>query len=298
VVLNPWLSCATRGLPPCEWCRRGDLAQCLNFGRGVAEPGIHSGNSATATGGFAPRVPAHASQWIPIPDGVSDEAAVLADPFAVSLHALLRTPPPEGGTALVYGCGSLGLLAIAILRALHPQVRVLAVARFPHQARLAAALGAARVLEHRPTTALLEAIAAETGAELARPWRGLPVLNGGADVIYDTVSSPETFEVGVRAARSRASIVALGVEIPRRFEWTPLYFKELSLVGSNGFGIEQYRGRRQHAMEWYLEWVASGEIDVTPIITHRFPLTRYRDAFMACYDQGEHGAVKVLFDRF
>jgi threonine dehydrogenase-like Zn-dependent dehydrogenase len=42
VVLNPWLSCAPRGLPLCEWCRRGDLAQCLNFTRGVAEPGIHS----------------------------------------------------------------------------------------------------------------------------------------------------------------------------------------------------------------------------------------------------------------
>ena len=124
------------------------------------------------------------------------------------------------------------------------------------------------------------------------------MLIGGADAIYDTVSSPETFEVGVRAARSRASIVALGVEIPRRFEWTPLYFKELSLVGSNGFGIETIRGRRQHAMEWYFEFVRNGEIDVTPIITHRFPLTRYRDAFMTCYAQGDHNAVKVLFDRF
>jgi threonine dehydrogenase-like Zn-dependent dehydrogenase len=298
VVLNPWLSCAARGLDPCEWCRRGDLAQCLNFHRGTPAPGIHSGNSATATGGFAPRVPAHTSHWIPIPDDVSDDAAVLADPFSVSLHAIRRVPPPRGGTVLVYGCGTLGLTAIAILRALHPDCRVLAVARFPHQARLAQALGAAGVFEHRPTHALLEAIADETGAELARPWRGLPVLNGGADAIYDTVSSPETFEVGVRAARSRASIIALGVEIPRRFEWTPLYFKELSLVGSNGFGIEELRGRRQHAMQWYFEWVTNGEIDITPIITHRFPLERYRDAFMTCYDQGDHAAVKVLFDHF
>jgi threonine dehydrogenase-like Zn-dependent dehydrogenase len=45
---------------------------------------------------------------------------VLADPFSVSLHAILRTPPPPGGTALVYGVGTLGLLAIAILRALRP----------------------------------------------------------------------------------------------------------------------------------------------------------------------------------
>jgi threonine dehydrogenase-like Zn-dependent dehydrogenase len=298
VLLNPWLSCVPRGLPPCEWCRQGDLAQCLSFGRGSAAPGIHSGNSATATGGFASRVPAHESQWIPIPEAVSDEAAVLADPFSVSLHAIRRVPPTPGGTALVYGAGTLGLLAIAILRMLHPDVRVLAVARFDHQARLAEQFGAERVLRHRPTQQILEAVAEATGADLTRPWRGLPMLNGGADVIYDTVSSPETLEVGVRAVRSRASIVALGVEPPRRFEWTPLYFKELSLIGSNGFGIEEFEGRRQHAMEWYFEFIRTRKIDVTPIITHRFPLEAYREAFMTCYAQRKHAAVKVLFDRF
>ena len=298
VVLNPWLSCVPRGLPPCEWCQRGDLAQCLNFTRGAIANGIHSGNSATATGGFAPRVPAHESQWIPIPDGVDDDAAVLADPFSVSLHAILRTPPTPGGTALVYGVGTLGLMAIAILRALHPDVRVVAVARFEHQARLAEKLGAARTLPHRPVERILDALAELCGADLHRPWRGLPMLGGGVDVIYDTVSSPETFEVGVRAVRSRGHIVALGVEPPRRFEWTPLYFKEISITGSNGFGIEEFEGRRQHAMEWYLEWVRDGRIDVTHILTHRFALDDYRDAFLACHDQGASGAVKVLFDRF
>jgi threonine dehydrogenase-like Zn-dependent dehydrogenase len=124
------------------------------------------------------------------------------------------------------------------------------------------------------------------------------MLNGGVDVVYDTVSSPETLEVGVRAARSRGSIVALGVEPPRRFEWTPLYFKEISVIGSNGFGIEELEGRRQHAMQWYFELIRTRSIDVTPIITHRFALEAWRDAFMTCYAQGRHRAVKVLFDRF
>jgi threonine dehydrogenase-like Zn-dependent dehydrogenase len=298
VVLNPWLSCAPRGLPPCEWCRRGDLAQCLNFGRGCAEKGIHTGNSATATGGFAPRVPAHESQWLKVPDDVSDDAAVLADPFSVSLHAILHAPPPHGGSAIVYGAGTLGLLAIAILRLLHPGVRVAAVARFPHQSRLAQQLGAERVFPHRPTLAILEEVAAWSGAEILRPWRGLPMLNGGADLVYDTVASAETLEVGVRAVRSRGRIVALGVEPPRRFEWTPLYFKEISLTGSNGFGIEAIGDRRQHAMQWYFELIRTRRLDVTPIITHRFPLEAYREAFLTCRAQGEHGAVKVLFDRF
>jgi len=298
VLLNPWLSCVVRGLELCEWCRRGELAQCRNFTRGTIAPGIHHGNSSDATGGFAERLPAHESQCIPIPDGVNDEVAVLGDPFSVSLHAILHEPPPPNGVALVYGCGTLGLLAVAILRLLHPGVRVLAVSRFPHQTALATQFGAERVVGHRPTRAIVEAVAEATRADLQEPWRGLPMLNGGVDVIYDTVSSPETLEVGVRVTRSRGRIVALGVEPPRRFEWTPLYFKELSLVGSNAFGVEEWDGRRQHAMEWYLEFVGQEGVDVTPIITHRFALAEYREAFLACLDQGGSGAVKVLFDHF
>jgi threonine dehydrogenase-like Zn-dependent dehydrogenase len=295
VVLNPWLSCAPRGLPPCSWCAQGELAQCLNFTRGVLPAGIHHGNSAGAPGGFAPLLPAHESQCIPVPDEISDEAAVLADPFAVSLHAILHHPP-EGPLALVHGCGTLGLLAIAILRALHPQVRIAAVARYAHQARLALQLGAARVLPHAPARELVERAADFTASELHEPWRGLPMLRGGFDVIYDTVTSPGTLEIGVRVARSRARIVALGVEPPRRFEWTPLYFKEILLCGSNAFGMETWQGRRQHAMEWYFEWLREGRVDAAPIITHRFALERYREAFMACRDQGRSGAVKVLFE--
>lgn len=297
VVLNPWLSCAPRGItPPCEWCERGEYAQCRNFARGALAPGIHHGNSSTATGGFAPLVPAHASQCIPIPDDVSFEAAVLADPFSVSLHATLHNPPPVTGTALVYGCGTLGLLNIAILHALYPQVRVLAVARFAHQERLARQFGAARVIPWRPIDKIITAVSELTGAEVLKPWYGHAMLNGGVDVVYDSVGYPESIEVGVRITRSRGRIVVTGVEMPKRFEWTPLYFKEIALVGSNAFAIEEYDGRRQHAMEWYLEFLHTKRIDVTPIITHRYRLDAYKDAFMTCWDQGKTGAVKVLFE--
>ena len=84
--------------------------------------------------------------------------------------------------------------------------------------------------------------------------------------------------------------------MPERFEWTPLYFKEISLVGSNAFAIEQYDGRKQHAMEWYFEFIRAQQLDLTAILTHRFTLEEYPEAFMACHDQGESGAVKVLFE--
>ena len=298
VVVNPWLSCGPRGIdPPCPECARGQYSICRNFARGHLPPGIHTGNSSTATGGFAPLVPAHESMCFPIPDGVPDEAAVLADPFSVSLHGILKCPPAPGEMAVVYGCGTLGLLAVAILRALYPETRVVAVARFAHQRALAERFGAALVLPHEPVRTLIERVAAETGAEVMKPWYGLPWLYGaGADVVYDTVGAPATVEAGLRLAAPRGTIVVTGVEAPRRFEWTPLYFKEVAIIGSNAFGVEEFEGRRRHSMEIYLELVASGRIDVTPILTHRFTLDQYRAAFLACGDQGRSGAVKVLFE--
>jgi threonine dehydrogenase-like Zn-dependent dehydrogenase len=295
VVLNPWLSCAPRGLPLCVWCERGDLAQCLSFRRGALPAGIHHGTCSAATGGFAPLLAAHASQCIPVPDDVTDDAAVLADPFSVALHSVVQSPPPESGTALVYGSGTVGLCTIAALRALHPHVRVLAVARFAHQRALAEKLGAARVLAHQPVREIIAAVAQETRAESVAPWRGPPMLLGGVDVVYDTVGMPGTVEVAMRVVRSRGRISVTGVEAPRRFEWTPLYFKEIALVGSNAFGFETLEGRRQHAMAWYFELVQRG-LDVTPILTHRFRLAQYREAFAAAHAQGESGAVKMVFE--
>jgi threonine dehydrogenase-like Zn-dependent dehydrogenase len=297
VVLNPWLSCGPRGIePPCSACRDGQYSICRNFTRGTLPAGIHTGNSAAATGGFAPLVPAHESMCIPVPDDVSDEHAVLADPFSVSLHGILKRPPKPGETVLVYGCGTLGLLAIVLLRALYPDTRVLAVARYAHQRDLAERLGATRVLAHAPAAKLVRGVADETGGEPLRPWRGLPWLHGGGvSVVYDTVGLPDTLEVGIRVVAPRGAIVVTGVEMPARFEWTPLYFKEVELIGSNAFGVEELNGERRHAMEIYLDLVRAGRLDGTAILTHRFALDQYREALLACGDQGRSQAVKVLF---
>jgi len=297
VVLNPWLSCGPRGIdPPCPECREGQYSICRNFARGVIPPGIHTGNSSVATGGFAPYVPAHESMCIAIPDEVSDEEAVLADPFSVSLHAVLKRPPAEGAPVLVYGCGTLGLLNIAIVRLLHPSSRVIAVARFPHQRSLAERFGAHVVVAHEPVADIVTRVAAEAGGQVLAPWYGMPWIHGGGiDVVYDTVGFPQTVEVGIRVVSSRGAIVVTGVEVPRRFEWTPLYFKEIAVIGSNAFGVEEFEGRRRHSMEIYLDLVRQRRIDVTPILTHRFSLDRWQEAFLACGDQGSSRAVKVLF---
>ncbi|HZQ84079.1 MAG TPA: zinc-binding dehydrogenase, partial [Acidimicrobiales bacterium] len=209
---------------------------------------------------------------------------------------ITRTPPPPGGKAVIYGAGALGTTALAILRALYPDVEVLVVARWDAQKELAESMGAT-VIAHEPDEAVVEQIAAWSGAVLRTPWVGLPFAHPGhVDVVYDTIGVPKTVEIGVRILAARGALVELGVNPPGRFEWTPLYFKEVRLVGSNAFAIETVRGVRQHAIQHYLDMVADGTIDLTGMLTHTFRLAEWRDAFAAIANQGESRAIKVAFD--
>jgi threonine dehydrogenase-like Zn-dependent dehydrogenase len=297
IVLYPNLGCRARGVTPlCPACARGDYQICANFHQGRLSVGIHTGNAVEATGGSAERLPAHESMVVPVPDGIDDELAVLADPWSVSFHAITRNPPSPGSRAVVYGAGALGSTATAILRQLYPSVEVATVARWPGQAGHAAALGAV-VFAPEPAEELVEALAAWSGAALRRPWEGLPVAYPGhIDVIYDTVGSPATTEVALRVLREQGTLVQLGVSSPGRFEWTPWYFKELRLMGSNAFGDETFEGRRQHAYRHFFGLLAEGRIDLSGLLTHRFRLDEWREAFSTLVHQGETGAIKVAFD--
>jgi len=298
VVLNPWLSCGPRGVTPvCAACARGDYSLCVSFGVGPIAPGIHTGTSSDASGGWAELMPAHDSMLFRVPDGVPDELAVLADPFAVMLHAITRHPPAPGGRAMVYGAGALGTCATAILRALHPDVDVLVVARFGAQADFARRLGAAAI-GHEPALAVIEEAAAWSGGVL-QPSDGLPMAYpGGIDVVYDTVGKRETFEVGARVLAARGTLVKAGVHGPTYWEDTPLYFKEISFVGSNAFGFETIDGVARHGIEHYLDLVTGGRVDLTGMVTHTFLLDEHwRDAFRTLATQDATGAIKVAFDQ-
>jgi len=296
VVLNPWLSCGPRGIEPkCPACEIGDYSLCWNFAKGTIAPGIHTGTSKDASGGYAELMPAHDSMLFKVADDVPDEHAVFADPFAVSLHAITRHPPTPGGKVMVYGAGALGTCATAILRSLYPDVDVLVVARFEAQAEMARKLGAT-VIGHSPPLQVLEEAAAWSGGVL-QDSDGLPMAYpGGIDVVYDTVGKQETFEVGARVLKARGTIVKAGVHGPTFWEDTPLYFKEISFVGSNAFGFEEIDGVRKHGIDHYLDLVQQGRIDLTGMLTHTFRLDDWYDAFRTIATQGESGAIKVAFD--
>jgi len=295
VAVNPWLSCVPRGIdPPCPACQRGEIPLCRNFDRGTIPPSLHLGNNTRVPGAFAPRFICHESQCFPVPDEVPDEAAVLADPFSVCLHAVLRNPPQANETVLVYGLGTLGILTVAILHRLFPSVEVYAVGRYPHQSAIAVGLGATDVLVGHPSD-LVQRVAQSTGARPLHPPSGLPWLLDGVDIVYDLVGSAESLETAIRLVRSGGRVVVAGVGIPKRFEWTPIYFKEVTLVGSNAFGYEPYRGEQRHAIDIYLELAREG-LSLGHLVTHRFGLSDWRDAFTILGDKRNSGAVKVVFE--
>jgi threonine dehydrogenase-like Zn-dependent dehydrogenase len=295
VVLNPWLSCGPRGIdPPCQACRSGRYPWCRNFLAGYLPASIHLGNCAAATGAHAERFAAHASQLLAIPDGVADEAAVLADPVSVSLRSILLAPPADGQVALVYGSGTLAFAAIALLRHLYPGTEVWAATRPGTRAELATRLGAHAVMSSVPDE-LVAQVARRVGATPLVPWSSRDWLQDGPAIVYDTIGSTQTVETSLRLLATGGMLVISGVEPPKRFEWTPLYFKELRVVGSNGFGIEDVFGVTEHAIEHYFDFIAGG-LDLTPVITHRFPLERWREALLAAKDARHSGAVKVLLE--
>ena len=95
--------------------------------------------------------------------------------------------------------------------------------------------------------------------------RWLPVTHPGhIDVVYDSIAKAKTLEVGVHVLAERGRLVYTGVATPKQWESTPIYFKEITIAGSNAFGMEDFEGRRLHAIALYLELVHDGHLDITP----------------------------------
>ncbi len=307
VALNPWISCLPREIyPPCSSCQEGKNSLCKNFTKGLLTPGIHTGNSSDATGGFAEYIPAHDTMAIPIPDNIDWNQAILSDPFSVAFHSVLKVLPPPGSICAVYGCGNLGLLTILILKHIFKEVQVLAIARFPHQAAMARRFGADLIIESSPMNRVIEKIADYVQCDIYNFKKKLPWLIEGVDFLFDTVASPETLETGLRIVKARKKdhkskklisgvIVVTGVSSPKRYEWTPWYFKEIHIIGSNAFAIEEFGGHREHSYYHYFRFLQEGLPDPTPMITHKFPLDAYKTAFVTVRDQKKFNSIKVAF---
>src|SRR5207245_3233917 len=105
-----------------------------------------TGYCADTGGGWGETLVAHPSQVHPVPDSLTDEAAVLIEPFACCVHAALRWVATKDDMVVVAGAGTIGLLTIAAVKLFTPPKRLIAIAKHPTQRDLARKLGADQVV--------------------------------------------------------------------------------------------------------------------------------------------------------
>jgi threonine dehydrogenase-like Zn-dependent dehydrogenase len=296
VAVEPGLPCEVRGLPPCRPCREGRSNRCERFLDGDLPPGSFLGFTRRAGGAMAERTAAHPSRILPIPDSLSDEDAVLTDSLASALQPVLEHFPANDATVLVVGAGILGQHVTRCLRALGSAARILVTARHPVQAELALAGGADAIVRARTRKELAEAI----GARFIPTTLGGGNIEGGVDMVFDCVGAPRTFADGLVALTAGGVYVMVGAGASLdAVDISSLWFRELTIVGSSGCATApdpRHPGSRVRTYALALELLASGRYPTEGLLTHRFRLEDWRQAFATAFDKRASASVKVAFD--
>lgn len=284
VVLEPVLGCVARGVdPPCPACAEGRTGNCERVAFGHLAPGLQTGYCADTGGGWSLALVAHPSQVHRVPEDFDDTDAVMVEPTACAVHAVLGAEIGEGDTVVVLGAGTLGLLVIAALRQLCLPGAIVAAAKHPAQRRWARDLGADVVAE---PDELGRAVRRVTGSLLAGD-----VLTGGADVVVDCVGTAESIGTALAVARPRARVALVGMPGHVGVDLTPLWHKEIALAGAYAYGTEA-GGRRTFQIAFDLVRAAG----LGRLVSATYPLDRYREAIDHAANAGRRGAVKVCFD--
>jgi threonine dehydrogenase-like Zn-dependent dehydrogenase len=259
VAIEPLRSCGV-----CFECRSGQDVRC----RELQIHGIHR------SGGFAEFVSVPSKRAFRVPADLEPRLAALAEPMAVVVHGLRRSGFRAGQRVLVQGAGSVGLLAVLAARELGA-AEVFASARHPHQAELAAALGASRVLR--------EDQADERG--LRQLAQEVPI-----DLVVETVGgSANTLRLAANALRPGGSVCVLGLFMgPVTLEPMLLLLKEASLVWSNCYA----RAPEEPDFATAIRLVAGRRDALARVTTHAVGLDEIERGFALARDK-KSGAVKV-----
>lgn len=242
VAVEPNYSCGT-----CALCQEGNRNLCLS----------RTAVGIDVDGGFAElaRIPARCC-W-PAPAGLTPEQLLLTEPLAVVVRAVRRGAPRAGERAAVLGAGTLGLLAVQVLKA--QGARVLAVSRSERRLALARELGAEAV----------HSLAAGPGSEAARRFSG----REGVDLVVETAGTPEAVAEAIELARPGGRVVLTGLpHEPSRVHFFWVVRRELTLLGSM-----IYQDEFPEAMRL----LKGGAVKAGPLVTHRFPLDAIQEAFGA-----------------
>ena len=286
VVLEPVLGPETRGEVP-AWPGAGQ-ADGNDYGHltaGLLEPGLQTGSCASTGGGWSQMFAAHDSQLHVVDENLSDESAVMIEPTAAGIHAVLRGNVPDGGTVAVIGAGTMGLTAIAALRRYTKVDAVVVAARYPHQHQAARLLGAD-----------LTVVPDELGRAIRRAAGTRVVgstLGSGVDVTIDAVGSSSSLTDAIGFTRPRGRVVLLGMPNQVDMNLTALWHRETELVGAYCYGTEHGHGDR-HTFELAADMV--GDLDLGQLVSEVFPLAEYQTAIEHAAQAGPRGLIKIAFD--
>ena len=248
----------------CARCRAGDTHLCASY----------DAVGFTRSGGYGELVIVPARVVHPLPEHVSFDAAVLVEPGAVVLKALERAHIEPGETVGVIGIGALGAIAIRLARLRSPAT-IVAYGVRDEELELALALGADSVVK-----------VAEVDAE-AETRR---LTEGGLDVVVETAGAVPAFELSTRIAREGGRIVALGIAGHGHDLTLPvdrIALRDLTVLGSVGYTTAAWA--RMVAL------LREQLVDLDPIVTHRFPLERFEDAF-ALMDDRRGVVAKIVLE--
>ncbi len=250
VVVDPLVSCGV-----CPVCRGGHANVCPQLS-------VIGGYS---DGGLTERLVVPDTRLHRVPGGLASEVAALAEPTSIALQAVGRAQARPGDTALVLGCGPIGLLATLGLS--DQGVTVVCADIDPQRAALAAGFGADDALVVGP--AFPDAVQREILAGLSD--------GAGPRIIVEATGAPSSLENAVRLIAPAGRIVQVGIsQAAAALTVKDLTDKEIELVGSRNS-----RGLIPAA----LDLLQRHRDAATALITHRFELTELGEAFRIMADR-------------
>src|SRR3979490_1599047 len=257
------------GCGQCKRCRQGMYTSCLNYG----EPGKgHRANGFTTDGGFAEYAINHTNPRARVPDTMSDAEATLVVTAGTSMYGLTELGGLVAGeSVVVIGPGPIGLLAVAVAKALGASPVILTGTR---DARLAIGkeLGADRIIN----------VARENAIEIVKQLTG----GIGADYVVECAGTETTINQAIHMT-NRGGKICLAA-FPH-----DLVTMDLAHLVKNNIYAYGIRGEGRSATRRAMALMAEKRFDATRIHTHTFPLADLATALRYARERVED-AIKVV----
>jgi len=250
----------------CRNCRLGNYTACLNYGQKG-----HRANGFTTNGGFAQYVVNHINTVHPIPDTMGfDEAALITNLGCVLYGFQTVGGYIVGDTVAVIGPGPLGLISVAVAKALCAQ-RVFLVGTRPARLNVGLELGADRVINVKEEDAL-RVVLEET--------KGI-----GADLVVESSGAPGAINMAIHMAKRMGKILMLGLPEEE-------VSVDLNQLGQENKSIHTVRGEGWANCGRAVSLAGSGRVNLKRLVTHSFVFDQISEAFKTFVER-IGGAIKV-----